>query len=147
MNPVLIVHVGQARGRLADDSMHARLEDREFLRLVQREPELKAREVVHHEVRLFAVLDVMVDLDEVGMVQFLAELRLELERLPLGGVDPSRGEELLDGEPAIAGLVEHFHHDRGRAGVDRPDVLVIPDPFFAGRVRRHGRTPGFSAMR
>ena len=102
-----------------------------------------AAEEFHHEVRLDRILDELVDADQVRMAELHPELGLADEGPVLLAILGPRGQQLLQGEPALRPLLHHLHHDRGVAGMDRPDVAIAADSIVAGRidVGGHGAPP------
>ena len=86
--------------------------------------------VLHDDEGHVAVVAVLVDADDAGVLQAPAGLRLALEArdrlLHLGGVEVL-GEDRLDRDPALDHRVEALVHHAHRALAEGADDLVLAD--------------------
>ena len=72
--------------------------------------------------------------DQVGVAKLHAELGFMHECFVFVAILGPRGQQLLQGEPALSPLLQDFHHDRRGAGMDGTDVAIAADSIVAGRV-------------
>ncbi len=139
MHPSLVVHVRQGHRGVLDDPVKLRLVFLVQLRLAHDQSHVDRGEEVHHEVRALLVPHVLVDPDQVRVLELLAQPRLELERLSLGGVLSLARQQLLHGEPPSGTLLRHLHHARVLTLQKHADDLVTADPVFTEDIDVRGQ--------
>ena len=110
------MHVRKCRSGLLDDSVQKRLGQRIDRRSGNGQLEVKAGEKLHDEIGLRPVFDKLDYPMRFGCRRSMPEFGFMHEGLVLVAIFGRRGQQLLEGEPALSPLLKDLHHDGGGPG-------------------------------